>query len=56
VKTLESQHETEVLKRTGIQDENKQLMDQVAQLNTKEKQLSKVRDITMYFEEIDAMR
>ena len=42
MKTLESQHDTEVLKRTGLQGENKQLMDQVAELNTKDKQLSKV--------------
>lgn len=42
VKTLETQHDAEVLRRTGIQDENKQLIDQVAQLSTKEKQLNKV--------------
>lgn len=43
VKTLEAQHDTEVLKRTELQDEKKQLMDQMAELNTREKQLSKVR-------------
>ena len=43
MKTLETQHDNEVLKRTGLQGENKQLMDQVAELNTKEKQLLKVR-------------
>ena len=43
MKTLETQHDNEVLKRTCLQGENKQLMDQVAELNTKEKQLLKVR-------------
>ena len=42
VKTLKTQHDNAVLRRTGLQEENKQLMDQVAALNTKEKQLSKV--------------
>ena len=42
MKTLESQHDTEVLKRSGLQDENNQLMDQVAKLSTNERQLNKV--------------
>lgn len=56
MKTLETQHDNEVLKRTGLQGENKQLMDQVAELNTKEKQLCKVRIRIVYHEEIAQMR
>ena len=52
MKTLETQQDNEVLKRTGLQGENKQLMDQVAELNTKEKQLYKVRITILYRQEI----
>ena len=56
MKTLESQHETEVMKRTGLQGETKELMDQVAELNTKEKQLLKVRFIAINGRKVQKMK